>query len=167
MAALSVTANAFAVVGLADIVFRHGRDLYELYERAQSASRSISRLLAELRAVTSIVVRTRIFVHEFESSSFALEDRLTLPHIESILTLCGHEFGILMEIIASTQTRANDGWTTQFLKCFKWALDEQSVEQSCQRLHRLNTCLTTALSLNGRYVDDLMNSASDSDSVTF
>jgi len=150
MAALSVTANAFAVVGLADIVFRLGKDLYELCERAQSASRSISRLLAELRAVTSIVARIRIFVHEFECSSFALEDSLTLPHIESILTLCGQEFEILTAIIASTQTRASDGWTAQFLKRFKWALDEQSIEQSCQRLQRLSISLTAALSLNGR-----------------
>lgn len=165
MAALSVTANAFAIVGLADIVFRHGKDLYELCERAQSASSSISRLRAELRAVTLIVVRTRIFVHEFESSSFALEDSLTLPHIESILTLCEHEFGILTEIITSTQTRASDGWAAQFLKCFKWALNEQSIEQSCQRLHRLSTCLTAALSLDGRYVDDLTNFILDSDSV--
>ena len=165
MAALSVTANAFAVVGLADIVFRHGKDLYELCERAQSASRSISRLLVELRAVTSIVARIRIFVHDFESSLFALEDSLTLPHIKSILTLCGQEFEILKAIIASTQTRASDGWTTQILKCFKWALDEQSIEQSCQRLQRLSTSLTAALSLNGRYVDDSMNLVSDADSV--
>jgi hypothetical protein len=165
MAALSVTANAFAIVGLADLVFRHGRDLYELCERAQSASRSISRLLAELRVVTSIVAHTRIFVHDFESSLFALEDSLTLPHIKSILTLCGQEFEVLTANFVSTQAQASDGWTTQFLKCFKWALDEQSVEQSCQRLQRLSTSLTAALSLNGRYVNDSINSVSGTNSM--
>jgi hypothetical protein len=151
----STVANAFATIGLADTVFRNGKHLYELYERCQGASKVIPQLLNELKAVTSIIAHTTIFLHGFESSPFALEDGQTLPQIQSILTLCGQEFEFLRGAITANQNCRGDGWLVQLKKSFTWALEDQKVAQSCQRLQRLSTSLTTALSVTGRCVNYL------------
>ena len=86
MSDLSAAANAFAVVGLADVVFRAGTQLYDVLNRARAASKSIPQLLSTLKCLTAIIAEVRAFAKEFEQSPFALEDKQTLlPELETIL----------------------------------------------------------------------------------
>lgn len=148
--ALSVAANAFAVVGLSDCVFRLGRELYEFYGRWESASKSISRLLAEIKALTSVIAHVRIFLHNFEKSPFALEETQIIPSLQTILTLCEGEFKFLRCLTIPMTCDPNDGWFAQLKRNFKWAVEDPKIADSCQRLHRLNIGLTATLSVTGR-----------------
>ena len=58
---LSVASNVLQVVGFtADMVFRAGKILYDLFDKARSASRNIALLLLELQAVLSVVAYVRV-----------------------------------------------------------------------------------------------------------
>ena len=84
---LSIASNIFQTIGFADTVFQVGKNCYELFEKARSASRNIELLLLELQALLSVVAYVRIFITEHASSPFVQDDGHTLPNIHTILTL--------------------------------------------------------------------------------
>lgn len=152
-APLSVAANAFAIVGLADVIFRSGKQLYDIYSRTRNAPTCVAQLLEEIRASTSVIAHVRIFVEEFKTSPFAVDDGHSLPQIKTILTLIGHEFEILAQLIMHAQGSASDGWLGQFAKNLRWAMGDQRIAQSCQRLQRLTISMNAALSVTGMLVN--------------
>ena len=108
--AISVAANAFAVIGMADVVFRSGKHLYDMYSRARNAPASMAQLLDELRASTSIIAHVRIYLHEFESSAqvYAGTGGHSFPQIKTILTLLGHEYDILAKLLQEAQPSSSE-----------------------------------------------------------
>jgi hypothetical protein len=96
LASLSVAANVFQVVEFAGTVFSAGKNLYELFDKARSASNNITLLLQELQRLLSIIAYVRIVITEHVSSSFTH----TLPNIHTILTLIGKDFEHLRCILA-------------------------------------------------------------------
>jgi hypothetical protein len=74
MSGFSTAANACAVVGLADVVFRLGVGLSDLYFRCRNASNEVPRLLSDLQALADVVAQVRAFADEYGRSPYALED---------------------------------------------------------------------------------------------
>ncbi len=62
---LSIAANAFAVVGLVDIVFRFGMEGVDLYSRCCNALKNVSRLVANLKTLADIVAKVRALIDEY------------------------------------------------------------------------------------------------------
>lgn len=152
MADLGATANAFAVVGLADIVFRTSTDLYELLTRCRSASKSASQLLFELRSLSAIVAQVRIIAAEEKRESGISDDgQALLKEVEAILGDCERELGGLREAALSAVTKSGDGWLKQWVGNLGWALDDQRVAKACQQLERHKTALIAAHSVIGRH----------------
>lgn len=89
---LSTAANILQIAGFADTVFRAGRNLYELFVKARSASRSVTLLLFELRALLSVVASVCVFVNEYASSPLARDDTHTLENVYKILALVEQDF---------------------------------------------------------------------------
>jgi len=151
MSDLSAAANAFAVVGLADVVFRAGTQLYDVLNRARAASKSIPQLLSTLKCLTAIIAEVRTFAKEFEQSPFALEDKQTLlPELEIILKDCERELVDLRTLATTASGGIGSGWLRQWKKRLIWALDSQKVIQSCRSLEGYKGALTAALAATGR-----------------
>ena len=148
---LSAAANAFAVVGLADVVFRAGTQLYDVLNRTRAASKSIPQLLSTLKCLTAIIAEVRAFAKEFEQSPFALEDKQTLlPELETILKGCERELVDLRALATTASGGIGSGWLRQWKKSLIWALDDQKVIQSCRSLEGYKGALTAALAVTGR-----------------
>ncbi|TKA79273.1 hypothetical protein B0A49_03690 [Cryomyces minteri] len=151
---LSTAANAFAVVGLADVVFRVSTELYDLFDRCKAAPRTISQLLSELKSLASIVATVRVFADEFQASPYALEDQqVLLPQLETILGDIERDFGELKTLAITSQSNTNDAWFKQWGKNSSWSLNEQKALRACQQLERHKTALIAALSVTGRRND--------------
>lgn len=151
MVDISTPANAFAIVGLADVVFRLGIASSELYFRYRNASESITRLLRDLKNLADIVALVRAFAEEYNRSPYALDDsQVLLPQLETALQCCKQELEGLEGIAKKVTSNASDAWFTQWGKGLSWALDDQKILKSCQQIERYMVTLNTALSLTGR-----------------
>lgn len=147
---LSVVSNAFQVVGFADTVFRAGKAVYELFDKARSASRNIALLLLELQALLSVIAFVRVVISEHASSPFATEDRQTLPNIHTILTLINQDFLHLKKLVTQNVTTWNDSWLSLLQNNIRWALQDHDIAAARDRLARYSQNLNTALSAAGR-----------------
>lgn len=142
---LLLTANVFQIVGFADTVFRVGRDLYELFDKARSASKDVMQLLLELQALLCFIATVRKFITEYASSPFALDDRQPLPNLHTILTLIEQDFRHLKGLLAQTVGSGIGGWFKNIL----WALKDGEVEASRHRLARYTQNLNDVMSVTG------------------
>jgi hypothetical protein len=147
---LSVASNVFQVIGFADSVFRAGKTLYELFDKARAASRNIALLLLELQALLSVVAYVRVFVTEHASSPFAQEDGHTLPNVHTILTLIEQDFRHLKALLVQTIGSGREGWFGLLTSNVRWALKDGDIADSRHRLARYTQNLTAALSVSGR-----------------
>lgn len=148
IAGLSVAANIFQVVGFADAVFRAGKSLYDLFDRARSASRNISLLLQELQALLSVIAFVRVVITEHTSSPFARDDGHTLPNVRTILTLIEQDFRHLRGLLGNIIGSGREGWLSLFN--VRWALNDHEIAISKHRLAQYTQNLNATLSVIGR-----------------
>lgn len=147
---LSIAANVLQVTGFADTVFRAGRNLYELFDKARAASRAITLLLFELQALLSVVASVRVFATEYASSPFACDDDHTLANVHTILTLIDQDFRHVGSLLARTVGSGGRGWLSSLQSSILWALRDDEIAASRHRLSQYTQNLTTALSVSGR-----------------
>lgn len=157
---LSIAANVLQITAFADTVFRAGRNLYELFDKARSASRNISLLLFELQALLSVVASVHVFATEYASSPFACDDGHTLANIHTILTLIDQDFRHVKGVLVRTVGSGRQGWLSSFRSSILWALKDEEIMASRQRLSQYTQNLTTALSISGRYAISEFNKVS-------
>jgi hypothetical protein len=104
MADLSKAANAFAVVGLADVVFRLGIEASEIYSRCRNASRNVFILLSNLQTLADIIAKVRAFADDYSREY----PTASLPELESALRDCQRELEDLKRTANSMKTDPND-----------------------------------------------------------
>jgi hypothetical protein len=150
---LSVASNVFQIIGFADTVFRAGKSLYELFDKARSASRNIAWLLIELQALLRVVAHVRVVIAEHASSPFAQDDGHTLPNVEIVLTLIEQDFRHLTGLLGQTVGSGSEGWLSLLQRNIRWALNDHQIAASRQRFAQYTQNLTLALTVSGRYVD--------------
>ena len=131
---LSIAANVLQVTGFADTVFRAGKGLYELFDKARSASRNITLLLFELQALLSVVASVHIFAREYASSPFAHDDSHTLTNVYTILTLIDQDFRHVSELLMRTVGSGPRSWLSLLQRNILWALKDDEIAASRQRL---------------------------------
>jgi hypothetical protein len=100
LAGLSVAANVFQIVDFAGAVFSARKNLYELFDKARSASSSITLLLQELQRLLSIVAYIHVVITEHASSPFTH----ALPNVQTILTLINKDIEYLKDLTGTAQS---------------------------------------------------------------
>lgn len=146
-AGLSIAANAFAPIGLADIVFRAGKDVLELFLKIRDAPEGLALLLSAVRIVENAIAEASLYLTELSASDFVHEDHVAIPDITFILQNCHVEFDKLRTIIDATTVAPNDGWSLFWKKKTAFALNEKEIDRSQTRLHRFAQALNTTLSV--------------------
>ncbi|KAF2874252.1 hypothetical protein BDV95DRAFT_327923 [Massariosphaeria phaeospora] len=153
LASLSVASNVLQVISFADTVFRTGKTLYELLDKARSASRNIVLLLLELQALLSVIASVRVVVDEHASSPFAQEDGHTMPNIGIILTLIEDDFSHLKGLLVQTAGSGRESWFSLFQSNIQWAFKDHDIAAARHRLARYTQNLNATLSVLGRRND--------------
>ena len=151
MADLSAAANAFAVVGLADVIFRAGTQLYGVLSKTLAASENGTRLLSALKSLTTTIAEVRRFANEFKTSLFVLEDGRALPvELENILKRCESELKQLKKKAGVDATSPNGGWVAKWKNRLTFVLNDGEILRSCQMLEAHKTALIAVLTVNNR-----------------
>lgn len=155
LVSLSTAANMAAMISLADMAFKAGTQVFDLYCRYRDASSSMAQLVDEIQAATSNTAQVRIFMQEFEASAFAIDHGHTLPQIQQLLCLIDQEFKLLRKFMQDTRQASSGSWLGIFQQVtshIRWSLDDHKVTASCARLHRLSGHMNNALGITGRQV---------------
>lgn len=150
-ATLSAVANAFAPIGLTDVVFRAGKDVIELLLKIHDSPTELSHLISSIQVLESAIAETRAYLDDFAASRFVSDDA-AVPDITYILQRCQSEFDQLRRIADATTAGPNDSWLLLWRKKASFALNEKDIERSQRRLERYAYALDTALSANKGYV---------------
>ncbi|KAF2138804.1 uncharacterized protein K452DRAFT_361026, partial [Aplosporella prunicola CBS 121167] len=153
MEVFSTTANAFSVVGLADIVIKYGVGLYETLSKIKQAPQETKELLAEIKDVGEVVAQVRIFGDAYEQSDYPGKDKLILERVRALLNRCEQELLLLQKHAADTVSAQTDNWLLRYTKNATWVWSKQEIAQSSRRLQRLRKELDTTLLLAGREND--------------
>lgn len=151
MAALSVGASVTAFLGLADIVYRYTLQVSNLYSRCDSASKSVPRLLKDLKHLAEIIAQIRIFIPEYHQSPYVLEDaQSALSELERLLRDCETELEALKLLLNEININQGDGWVKRWSKNLSWGLDDQKISKCCQQLETYKSDFNLKLSPIGR-----------------
>ena len=148
---LSVAANVLQVIDFAPTVFHAGKVLYELFDKAGSASRNIALLLLDLQSLPSVVAYVRVFITEHASSPFAQDDVHTLPNVNTMLTLIEQDFRLMKRLVVQTVGSGRGSWLSLVTSNVRWALNDHEIAASRHRLAHYTQNLTAALSVSGKY----------------
>lgn len=142
-AGLSIAANAFAVVGLADVVFRAGKDVIELLFKIHDAPAALSSLIDAVRVLEGAIAETRSYISDLAASDFVSVDHAVVPDIVFLLQKCQHEFNHLSLLTTATATTPQDGWKLLWKKKAVFALNEKEIERAQRKLERYTQALNT------------------------
>ncbi len=111
MADISPIANAFAVAGLADVVYRSIVQVAGLYGGYRSSSDDVARLLDDIRTLVDLTASVQDFAVKYNGSSSGDDDsRILLPQLEKILSCCEHELGQLRRSAEDVVASRDQGW---------------------------------------------------------
>ncbi|KAI9686231.1 MAG: hypothetical protein M1822_003887 [Bathelium mastoideum] len=134
MATFSTIANAFSVVGLADIVVRATVELYALIKRTSSNSKSAKELLAAVKDLAAVVAEVRLWAGAYEQSLFAQEDgQCVSDNITIALEECGKQIRELAQRLAGVSNARKD-WLQRITGRVAFALSGEQMQHSLRML---------------------------------
>jgi hypothetical protein len=147
----SVAASCFAVVGLADVVSRAGKEFYQFLNAFEDAPTDAARLRDCIHDIILLVEESKRYweglkdhVSSVPSSESATSLRQALPQFKSSLRSLDREMSSLV-----TVARRYDGITKSWVRV-RWVLDWRKIDKSLQRLESSKSTLVGALLLVGR-----------------
>jgi len=126
MADLGTIANAFGVVGLADILFRSAAQLYDLAHRAKTAPDALRLLHKAVQGFHHIIVEVQQWAREYSQSHFARDDGQAVPaELQALLMACAVR---CKDQVAQLQRRI--GATGSWLGLVRAAVSEAEIRQA-------------------------------------
>lgn len=149
---LSVAANAFAPIGLADVAFRAGKDLYDKLTKFRNAPKEVDNLLDIVKRLDTAIASVKIYLTEFGVSQYVTQDHQPLPDTDEILQGCASEFTKLNVALGAAEVTPSDGWTLQWMKKARFVLSEEEVVKSQRILDSYINALNPILAIHQGYV---------------
>lgn len=150
MEAFSAAANVFAIVGVVDVAYRYGTELYEFFSKVRNASTDARQLLSALQNLVSVLAQVRSLLIDFSKSEIPI-DYQALSALQSILKHCEADLNQLQIHAAKVKVANNSQvWFSKVAATWNWALQGQYILQVTQRLEVHKTDLIAALSVLGR-----------------
>jgi hypothetical protein len=146
----SVATGSFAVIGLADVVLRAGKEFYQFLDTIKEAPTEVERLRYCIHDNTLLVEESKHYWQDLKdrapltSSSSTTTLSRALPQFTSALRSLDRELSTLVTLV-----KRHDGITKSWGR-IKWVLDERKILKSLQKLEISESTLLTALLLVGR-----------------
>ena len=149
--AFSIAANAFAVIGVCDVVVRRTTQCVDYFQQCRNASTNVPKLLRELTSHSTIATHVRVFLVEYNTSPFVRQDNQVLIDFDTILRDCEAELGWLPNVAWTSAFTSTDSLLARFPRTLSWGLCQDGFETSCLKMARDKSSLAVALSVTGRY----------------
>lgn len=145
----SVAASSFAVVGLADVVLRSGKEIYQFLSAIKDAPEEVDRLQCSIGDTALLVENVKCHAQELSQSDSLTTTTPTsasqmMLQIQSALRSLDRELSALVKLAKRYQTMHNK-WER-----IKWVLDERKILKSLRKLEASKSALVAALVLAGR-----------------
>ncbi|KAH7062614.1 hypothetical protein B0J12DRAFT_645935 [Macrophomina phaseolina] len=149
----SVAANSFSVVGLADVVFRCGKQVYEAVAKMQQVSADVEQLLTEVKDLEETVVRINMFSNDLDQAKLPQRDKRIVGNINGLLARVHQEFVLIRDKASGWQTYQAKGFFGRFSGNAKWVWSQQDITLACRRLKKLRENLDSVVSLAGSHIE--------------
>ncbi|RSL87135.1 hypothetical protein CEP51_002421 [Fusarium floridanum] len=145
MADLSMLANGFSVVGLADVVCRASIQLYDLIQGLRNAPVRQQRYLGILRDLTLTATQVRLWVETHQRSiSSAPQSKHGLQGVSTILQASEDQ---IRQLRTSLNPSTTSTWLGRWRSVAGFAWDETSFQDAFDLLEKNNNCLSILLQL--------------------
>lgn len=145
-AIIGSVANGTAVIGLADVALRAGKDVYELLLKAKSARKDVAQLLEEIQLLEAAISLVLACAETYQAQCSTVEDHRRLEILLDLVAACGKIFGELRLALGSKATSQTDSWFRAARKSLEWALSEKDIANYCLRIERLKSSTHLTLS---------------------
>ncbi|RSL55232.1 hypothetical protein CEP54_009465 [Fusarium duplospermum] len=145
MADLSTLANAFSVVGLADVVCRASIQLYDLIQGLRNAPARQQRYLAILRDLTLTATQVRLWVETHQTSTATVRDGQ--HELQGVSTILKASEDQIRQLRASINPSTASTWLGRWRAVAGFAWDETSFQVAFDLLEKNNNCLSILLQL--------------------
>lgn len=132
--ALTLSAEAFAVVGVADVVLRHIVTLTRLATAAVNASSSAGEMRSRLQSLAGAVGTVRSWAESYARSDFAREDdqRISAGVTDTLLR-CSARLGSIYKNVYKVDS-GSSGALARFWTGLRFAYDEKELQASLMDL---------------------------------
>ncbi|GAB7351547.1 hypothetical protein MBLNU459_g2179t1 [Dothideomycetes sp. NU459] len=146
--AISLVANVSAPVGLADVAFRAGKDIYEKLSKFRKVSREVDSLLSTIQRLETAIASVNLYLANFSRSEYVTHDRQPLPDMDPVLEGCASELTKLNIAISAVKITCSDDWSVQWLKKARYVLSEEEMMKSRHTLENYINALNLHLGAN-------------------
>jgi hypothetical protein len=138
--AFETAAGAFAVVGVADVVFRTGREIYKLLGEVADAPQELVRLRQIIDNLILLDKPVRKCLDDLKNRSSAAIASDAVPPLESALRALQRELHTLKTRIS--RVKGSKTWSS-----VKLVLQKKQLDQTISKLEFAKTSLATTLPL--------------------
>lgn len=147
-AGLSLAANSFAPIGVADVAFRAGKDLYDKLSKFRNALEEVGNLLNTVKTLDAAIASVNLYLIEYGNSQYVTHDHQPLPNTDEILQGCASEFTKLSIALGAAEITSSDGWKLQWMKRSRFVLSEEEIVKSRRILDSYINALSPILSVH-------------------
>jgi hypothetical protein len=143
--ALTLSAEVFAVVGVADVVLRQLIALTNLATAAANASRTAREMRVRLHSLAGAILAVRTWAESYAGSDFATRDNQRISaNVTETLFQCSTRLGAISKNLHDVESRAS-GTLARFWTGFRFARDEQAHHQAMTDLMSYTSALQLAM----------------------
>lgn len=142
--AFEVAAGAFAVVGVADVLIRTGRELYNFLRDIEEAPTTAKRLCNSIDEILALAGASRTCLLQLNTRTQGAPVTETTNTLNSALKALDREVKSLRATTAKCRG-ASKRWSN-----IRYALSEQRIEKALRSLEQSKSLLTSALTLADR-----------------
>ncbi|KAH7347286.1 hypothetical protein B0T11DRAFT_322085 [Plectosphaerella cucumerina] len=143
--ALTLSAEVFAVVGVADVVLRQLIALTNLATAAANASRTAREMRVRLQSLAGAILAVRTWAESYAGSDFATRDNQRISaNVTETLLQCSTRLGAISKNLHDVESRAS-GTLARFWTGFRFARDEQAHHQAMTDLMSYTSALQLAM----------------------
>ena len=136
--AFETVAGAFAVVGVADVVIRSGREVCSFFAAVADAPNEVNRLRDSIHANTCLAEAAKECLHHLKN--YTASSRLVSSFNTALKAL-------KREVESLNRLLAKFGTTRILWSSIKYVLDDRKVRKALANLEASKTLLTSTLSL--------------------
>lgn len=136
-----IAAGAFAVVGVADVLIRSGRELYSFLQRIDDAPGDVRKLQQTVQEVVALVDASKSSLEQLAQHPNASSSDKVILSFRQALNSLERELKSLKTLVAKIKG------TTKKWDRIKFALDQNRIAKAFQRLEHSKLSITAALTL--------------------
>ena len=144
---MEAAAGIFAVIGVADVVLRTGKEVYVLVSSIKNASKAVKELQRDLEAVALLISKARAYLADRATRSSSIVD--PDDSLVTKLLVSFEEIHKELNAIALSSNKKRSLGRLSSLSKVKWIFNEKKVVTVSLRLRDHKETLTTILVLEG------------------